>query len=215
MIFNSCLSGRKWQGPALSGTWCLSCLRAMHPFTLQLRLIVVAFFFSFIKKRNANHTGNRQIITKKKRWTETLSLRFKKNWKHIYMHICRCTSVYIVLRLGVEPVIIVIPSQISLWTVLLSILCCFLHIIFSIPLEHLFKSTNEPIKRLMRGRATEMRGRARQRAKKRISSAISSICSPLDRIMTRAFYLYWCKKLDMLYIAIWSTIPFSFRFHTA
>lgn len=47
----------------------------------------------------------------------------------------------------------------------------------------------------MRGRATEMRGRARQRAKKRISSAISSICSPLDRIMTRAFYLYWCKKI--------------------
>lgn len=167
MIFNSCLSGRKWQGPALSGTWCLSCLRAMHPFTLQLRLIVVAFFFSFIKKTKRKSHWQPTNHNKKKRWTETLSLRFKKNWKHIYMHICRCTSVYIVLRLGVEPVIIVIPSQISLWTVLLSILCCFLHIIFSIPLEYLFKSTNEPIKRLMRGRATEMRGRARQRAKKK------------------------------------------------
>lgn len=207
MIFNSCLSGRKWQGPVRSGTWCLSCLRAMHPFTLQLRLIVVAFFYRFLKKTKRKSHWQPTNHNKKKRWTETLSLRLKNNWKHIYMHICRCTSVYIVLRLGVEPVIIVIPSQISLWTVLLSILCCFLHIIFSIPLEHLFKSTNEPIKRLMRGRATE--------SKKRISSAISSICSPLDRIMTRAFYLYWCKKLDMLYITIWSTIPFSYRFHTA
>lgn len=138
------------------------------PFYLTIAVDCCCVFLSFLKKRNANHTGNRQIITKKKRWTETLSLRLKNNWKHIYMHICRCTSVYIVLRLGVEPVIIVISSQISLWTVLLSILCCFLHIIFSIPLEHLFKSTNEPIKRLMRGRATEMRERATESKKKDI-----------------------------------------------
>lgn len=174
--------------------------------------LLLRFFFSFIKKRNANHTGNRQIITKKKkRWTETLSLRLKNNWKHIYMHICRCTSVYIVLRLGVEPVIIVIPSQISLWTVLLSILCCFLHIIFSIPLEHLFKSTNEPIKRLMRGRATEMRERATESKKKGYQVRFLVFAVLLIVSWPVHFICIGVKKLDMLYIAIWSTIPFSYR----
>lgn len=129
--------------------------------------LLLRFFIVFKKTKRKSHWQPTNH-NKKKRWTETLSLRLKNNWKHIYMHICRCTSVYIVLRLGVEPVIIVIPSQISLWTVLLSILCCFLHIIFSIPLEHLFKSTNEPIKRLMRGRATEMRERATESKKKDI-----------------------------------------------
>lgn len=140
------------------------------PFYLTIAVDCCCVFLSFIKKRNANHTGNRQIITKKKTLNRNTQPSLKKQLEayiHAYADAQAC-SMYIVLRLGVEPVIIVIPSQISLWTVLLSILCCFLHIIFSIPLEHLFKSTNEPIKRLMRGRATEMRERATESKKKDI-----------------------------------------------
>lgn len=182
------------------------------PFYLTIAVdCCCVFFFVYKKTKRKSHWQPTNHNKKKKRWTETLSLRFKKNWKHIYMHICRCTSVYIVLRLGVEPVIIGIPSQISLWTVLLSILCCFLHIIFSIPLEHLFKSTNEPIKRLMRGIATEMRGRARQRAKKGYQVRFLVFAVLLIVSWPVHFICIGVKKLDMLYIAIWSTIPFSYR----
>lgn len=131
--------------------------------------LLLRFFIVYKKTKRKSHWQPTNH-NKKKTLNRNTQPSLKKQLEayiHAYADAQAC-SMYIVLRLGVEPVIIVIPSQISLWTVLLSILCCFLHIIFSIPLEHLFKSTNEPIKRLMRGRATEMRERATESKKKDI-----------------------------------------------
>lgn len=88
MIFNSCLSGRKWQGPVLSGTWCLSCLRAMHPFTLQLRLIVVAFFYRFLKKTKRKSHWQPTNHNKKKTLNRNTQPSLKKQLEayiHAYM----------------------------------------------------------------------------------------------------------------------------------